>query len=173
MTLQTPTDLFAHELAERLDAEQAILAWLPQQIDECHTDEQARSTLQDCQRGTQQQVQNLERCFQALGGAPPKVQAAAVRGLWQEHETFLRQKPAAEILTFYNLEGAAKTEQYEIAAYNGLVEQAQYLGQPEITRLLQENLAQEQTMGRKVQQASQQAGKRVFQQPAHAMRGRG
>ena len=41
---------------------------------------------------------------------------------------------------------AARTEHYEIAAYEGLVTMAKAMGEPDAARLLEENLKQDKTM---------------------------
>jgi ferritin-like metal-binding protein YciE len=57
--------------------------------------------------------------------------------------------------------GAAKTEHYEIAAYTGLIEQARAMGQTRAAQLLQQNLTQEQTMLRQVEQIGQQLAQQM------------
>jgi ferritin-like metal-binding protein YciE len=53
--------------------------------------------------------------------------------------------------------GAAdKVEHYEIATYRGLIQGAQLMNQPEILRLLQENLRQEEQTAQLIEQSSPQ-----------------
>lgn len=164
MGMQTPQDLFLHELGDMYDAEQRILQMLPAMAKECDND-QVRQAFQRHEQETKQQVQNLDRCFQALGAQRPQATCAAIAGLKQEHDSFLKERPAAQILTMFDLGGAAKTEHYEIASYTGLIEKAQLMGQQQCVQLLQQNLQQEQAMAQRVQQLSQQLG----QQAAQAM----
>ena len=56
----------------------------------------------------------------------------------------------------------ARTEHYEIAAYEGLVTMANAMGEDDVARLLNENLAQEQNALRKIQTI----GKRLAAQGA-------
>lgn len=157
MGMQTPQDLFLHELGDMYDAERRILQMLPAMATECDND-QVRQEFQRHEQETKQQAQNLEQCFQALGAKPPQTTCAAIAGMKQEHDSFLKEKPAPEILTMFDLGGASKTEHYEIASYTSLIEQAQLMGQQECARLLQQNLQQEQAMAMTVRQLSQKLG---------------
>lgn len=53
-------------------------------------------------------------------------------GLLKEKKAFAKEKPSDEILDFYNLGAAQKTERYEITAYETLIEMAGALGQSAI-----------------------------------------
>ena len=56
------------------------------------------------------------------------------------------------------LSGAAETEHHEIAVYESLITQAEELGQPEVVRLLQQNLEMEQHTLDEVKQQQRQVG---------------
>ena len=79
MGMQTPQDLFLHELGDMYDAEQRILQMLPTMAKECDND-QVRQAFQHHEQETKQQVQNLDKCFQALGAKPPQTTCAAIAG---------------------------------------------------------------------------------------------
>jgi ferritin-like metal-binding protein YciE len=162
MGMQTPQDLFVHELGDMYDAEQRILQMLPAMAQECGND-QVRQAFQYHEQQTKQQVRNLDTVFQTLGMKPPQTTCAAIAGLKQEHDSFLKESPSQDILTMFDLGGASKTEYYEIASYTGLIEKAQLMGQQQCVQLLQQNLQQEQEMAQKVQQLSQQLGQQAAQ----------
>lgn len=67
--IQSPADLFVHELATTYDAEQRILQMLNQTAG-MEQNGQVRQALEQHRQETQQQIQNLEQAFQALGVAP-------------------------------------------------------------------------------------------------------
>ncbi|HEY7833953.1 MAG TPA: ferritin-like domain-containing protein [Ktedonobacterales bacterium] len=157
MAMQTPDDLFLHELSDMYDAEQTITNMLPKLAEEAGNSE-VRSAFEMHLRETRQQIQNLDQCFQLLGWQRHKVSCDAVQGLKKEHASFIKEKPEATILTLFDLGAAAKTEHYEIASYEGLITRAGLMGQQEVARLLEANLAQEQEMARKVSQLSLQLG---------------
>lgn len=168
MPMQSPMDLFMHEMGDIYDAENRIAQMLPQLISEAQ-DGQVKSALQQHLQETQQQIQNLDQCFQAMGGQPQRETCAAIQGLKTEHDTFLKEKPSADILQMFDLGAAAKTEHYEIASYTGLIEKSQLMGQQQVTSLLQQNLQQEQAMLQRVMQASQQLSPQMMGQMGQGM----
>lgn len=160
MALQSPRDLFVYELQGMYDAEQRILQMLPVLAQETEN-VQVKQALQQHESETRQQVTNLEQCFQMLGVQPKGVPCQVVAGLKQDHDSLLKEKPTPEVLSLYNLGGAAKTESYEIAAYKGLIEIATLLGDKQCVPLLQQNLRQEEDMLKRVEQLAKQVGKQV------------
>ena len=162
MPIQNVQQLFVHELGDIYDAEQRILQMLPQMANEA-SDGQVKSAFQYHEQQTRQQVKNLEQCFQMLGEQPKRTPCQAIAGLKQEHDSFVQEKPSAEMLTMFDLGGAAKTEHYEIASYQGLIEKANLLGKKDCAQLLQQNLSQEEEMAQKITQISKQMGKQVAQ----------
>jgi ferritin-like metal-binding protein YciE len=91
------------------------------------------------------------------------LQCYAVEGLKREHEEFKKEQPSEQVLAGFIVGAAAKTEHYEIASYQGLVEKARLMGQQEVARLLQENLRQEEQMARRVEQMGRQLGQQMIQ----------
>jgi ferritin-like metal-binding protein YciE len=159
MAIQSAQELFQHELSDMYSAEQAILKMLPQLAGEVK-DAQVKSALQMHEQQTQQQVQNLDQCFQLLGMKRLEhVSCDAVLGLKQEHESFLKEQPSETILTMFDLGAASKTEHYEIASYQGLIEKAQLMGQQNVVQLLRQNLRQEEEMAQKVSQLARELGR--------------
>src|SRR5215469_1123627 len=128
MPMQTPMDLFVHELGDIYDEENRLLQILPALADEASNPQVKNAFLQHL-RETQQQVQNLEQCFQALGQQPQRETCAAIQGLKQEHDTFVKENPSPQVLDMFDLGAGLKTEYYEMASYQGLIEKAQLLGQ--------------------------------------------
>ncbi len=127
MSVQSPLDLFVHELGDIYDAEQRIAQMLPKLAQECE-DSQVKAALEHHLQETKQQIQNLEECFGALGVPPGRQACTTIQGLKQEHDTFLQgETPSADLLQLFDLSGAAKTEAYEIVSYQGLIQQADAL----------------------------------------------
>jgi ferritin-like metal-binding protein YciE len=159
MTVRTPLDLFVRDLGDLYDAEQRFTQIIPALSTEC-PDTQVKAALDHHLQETQQQIQKLEECFRALGTQPQRLVCAAIQGIKQEHDTFLKESPPIRLLQLFDLRGAAKTEAYEIASYQGLVEQARALGQANCAQLLQANLMQEQAMLAQVYQLSRDLGQK-------------
>ena len=162
MTLATPHELFVHELADAMSAEQIILKMLPELAREARHPE-VKQAIQEHERETRQQVQNLEQAFKQLGEKPEPTTCYAAEGLQKEHEALHEEQPTPEILEMANLAGAAKTEHYEIATYTALVQMARDLGQREVATLLRENLDQEKAMAKRVEALSKELGKEAKQ----------
>ena len=154
MALNEPKQLFLHELADQYDAEQQIVRILPDLAREA-PDAQVAQALKAHLEETRQQISNIEQIFDLFGEKPERQSCAAVQGIKQEHDVFTRTHPTAELLGIFDLGGAAKTEHYEIAAYEGLIAMCDALGQPRCAQLLQQNLEQEKTMLQRVIQASE------------------
>ena len=73
----------------------------------------------------------------------------------------MQAQPSPMMLTMFDLGGAAKTEHYEIASYQGLIDQANLMGQKECAQLLQQNLQPEEAMAQKVVLFSRELGPQV------------
>ncbi len=157
MAMHTPKDLFIHELSDIFDAEQKLSKILTTLAQQSNHDE-VKEAFEQHESETLQQISNLEQCFHALGVAPQTSPCQAVAGMKAEHDSFMKEKPSADILTLYNLSAGAKSEHYEIASYKGLIEQANLLGQTQCVHLLEQNLRQEEAMAEKVAQLSHTIG---------------
>ncbi len=155
MPVQNAVDLFVHELGDLYDAEQRIVQMLPQLANESISD-QARDAYQSHEQQTRQQIRNLDQIFQMVGIQPPRVTCAAMQGLKQEHDTFVRDGASQDALTLFDLVAADKTEHYEIASYRNLIEMANVMGQQDVAQLLQQNLRQEEEMAQRVEQMGRQ-----------------
>ncbi|HEY4383607.1 MAG TPA: ferritin-like domain-containing protein [Ktedonobacteraceae bacterium] len=163
MAMQTPKDLFIHELGDIFDAEQKIAQILPAMMQES-TDAQIKKAFEEHEVETKQQINNLKECFQMLNIKPESSPCAAIAGLKQEHDSFLKEKPSDSVLNLFDLGAASKTEHYEIASYKGLIEKAELMGQTQMIELLQQNLKQEEAMAKKVETLSKRLGKQAISQ---------
>lgn len=163
MPMQNPKDLFIHEMGDMFDAEQRILQMLPLLAKECHNP-QVKSAFEQHEQETREQINNLEECFRILGVKPKKAACMAVGGLKQEHDAFLKENPSEDLLTMFDLGGAAKTEYYEMASYKGLIEKANLMGQKQCVYLLQQNFNQEEAMAKRVETLSKQLGQQMISQ---------
>ena len=157
MAMHSPKDLFIHELADIFDAEQKLSKMLPTLAQQSNSDE-VKQAFEQHEQETLLQISNLEQCFHALGVTPETSPCQAVAGMKAEHDSFMKEKPSADVLTLFNLGAGAKSEYYEIASYKGLIEQATLLGQMQCVQLLEQNLKQEEAMAEKVQQLSHKLG---------------
>ncbi|HST87877.1 MAG TPA: DUF892 family protein [Ktedonobacterales bacterium] len=162
MPMTSPSDLFLHELGDIYDEENRLLQILPALASEVDN-QQVKQAFQQHLQETQQQVKNIEQVFQLMGQQPKRETCAAIQGLKQEHDTFMKQEsPSPQITTMFDLGAAAKTEHYEIASYEGLIAACQLMGQQDCAQLLRQNLQQEQAMAQRVSQLSKQLGQQMI-----------
>jgi ferritin-like metal-binding protein YciE len=150
------------ELGDVLYAERMLVKTLPKLQEEASDDELAEGFGEHLEE-TRQHVKNLEEAFEALGEPAKAEKCPAIEGIKKEHDEFVSsESPSPEVLNAFLTGSGARTEHYEIAAYEGLVTMAEAMGEDQVVRLLNENLAQEQKALRKIQAI----GKRLAQQGA-------
>ena len=155
-TVETPTELFVHELGAALTMEETILEMLENLQDKAF-DGKLRQQLQQHHTETQQQIQNLRRIFEALGRQPVKQPCPAIDGLERDGEQLIKQVDDA-LVDSVILGAVIKTEHLEVAVYDGLIIKAEQLDDDDIVALLQENLEQEEaTLDKAVKAAEQSA----------------
>jgi len=159
-TMSDPRELFLHELGDVLYAEQTLVKTLPKLQEEAADEELAQGFGEHLEE-TRQHVKNLERAFEALGEPAKAEKCPGIEGIKKEHDDFVsNESPSQEILDAFLTGAGARTEHYEIAAYEGLVTMAEATGEDEVARLLSENLEQEKQALRKLQTI----GKRLAEQ---------
>jgi len=144
MAMQTIEELFEHELKDIHSAEHALLDVLEGMAGES-SDRDIRKTFAQHRKETQGQIKRLEKIFKSLGQKPEASSCPGIEGLIKEKRAFLREKPSKELLEFYNVGAAQKTERYEITAYETLIDMADKLGLADAVELLEQNLQEEET----------------------------
>ena len=163
-TMTSPEDLFVHELQDVYYAEQTLTKVLPKLAQEVSDDEFSEA-LEHHLDETKEHVANLEQVFEELGVPAKGEKCPGIDGIKEEHDTFLEENdPNDDVLDLFVTGAASRTEHYEIAAYTGLVEMAESLGETKAAELLQANLKQEQAALEKVETIS----KRLLKETAKA-----
>jgi ferritin-like metal-binding protein YciE len=153
--MQTPQDMFVHELSDMLSAEQIIVQMLEEAQGLVQTP-QLRDGLRMHAEQSRQHAQRVQHVLDQVGMAPHPVQCYAAEGLYQSLREAQVAQPSAPVLEGLVTGGACQTEHLEIAAYTGLVNKARAMGMTEAAQLLQQNLQDEQQMLQKVEQIAQQ-----------------
>ena len=162
--MSNPRELFLHELGDVLYAEQTLVKTLPKLKEEASDDELASGFSAHLEE-TRQHVKNVQQAFAQLGEPAKAEKCPGIEGIKKEHDEFVaNESPSPEVLDAFLTGAAARTEHYEIAAYEGLVTMAQAMGETEVVRLLNENLEQEKAALQKVRTV----GKRLAQEGAKA-----
>ena len=142
-TMSDPRELFLHELGDVLFAEQVLVKALPKLQQEA-SDEELSNGFGEHLEETKQHVKNIEQAFEELGEPAKAEQCPGIEGIKKEHDDFVaKESPSQDILDAFLTGAGARTEHYEIAAYEGLITMAQAMGEDDVARLLKENLAQE------------------------------
>ena len=153
--MKTLHELFLHELQDIYDAEQQLTKALPQ-VEKETTDPLLKQRIHQHIAETEQQIRNLEACFQALGEKPKAEKCAGMAGLITEKQMMMKENPSTEVLQVVNLTGSTKIEHYEICAYTGLISLATMMGHVECERLLKQNLQDENNMAEFLEQNTRQ-----------------
>jgi len=167
-TMSDPRELFLHELGDVLYAERTLVKALPKLQEEA-SDEELRMGFEEHLEQTKRHVKNVEQAFEALGEKPTAEKCPGIDGIKKEHDEFVaNESPSQDVLDSFLTGAGARTEHYEIAAYEGLVTMAEAMGETDVVQLLNENLEQErgaleklQSIGKRLAQAgAKQSGAR-------------
>jgi ferritin-like metal-binding protein YciE len=149
--MSDPRDLFLHELGDVLYAEKTLVKALPKLQAEA-SDDELSSGFADHLEETRQHVKNLEQAFEALGEPAKAEKCPGIEGIKKEHDDFVaNESPTSEVLDAFLTGAGARTEHYEIAAYEGLVTMATAMGEDDVASLLKKNLEQEKAALAKMQ----------------------
>ena len=149
--MSDPRELFLHELGDVLYAERTLVKALPKLQEEA-SDEELAKGFGDHLEETRQHVKNVEQAFEALGEKAKAEKCPGIEGIKQEHDDFVsNESPSQEVLDAFLTGAGARTEHYEIAAYEGLVTMAEAMGEKEVVTLLSQNLDEEKAALRKMQ----------------------
>ena len=162
--MSNPRDLFLHELGDVLYAERTLVKALPKLQEEA-SDEELAQGFADHLEETRRHVKNVEQAFEALGEEVKAEKCPGIEGLKKEHDDFVaNESPSQEVLDAFLTGAGARTEHYEIAAYEGLVIMADAMGEDGVATLLTENLEEEKAALRTMQSI----GKRLAKDGAKA-----
>ena len=165
--IRDPRELFLHELGDILYVERSLAdEALPKLIGEVR-DSEFKAGLEKHLEQTQQHVTNVEKVFEILGETPHEEECIAFEGLKKEHEEMTKES-ASSLIDLVDLGAAARTENYEIAAYEGLRRMAKALGENDAVELLDANLAQEKEALREVEKISTRISNESFAELASA-----
>ena len=160
--IQDPDKLFEHELGMALGAERKVLSTLKKLEREAQRDE-LKQQLRHHAGETEQQIKNIERAFEALGGKATGHHHESAEGIATEGEKMIGMVDDQLVDTVI-LGAAAKTEHVEIAMYEDLITKAEAMGEEDVVSLLQENLEQEQHTLEEVKKASQKLAQQLATQ---------
>jgi ferritin-like metal-binding protein YciE len=148
--ITSPRELFLHELGDILYVERSLASeTLPKLIEEVE-DEELTAGLEKHLEQTRRHVSNVEEVFGIFGEEAKAEECIGFEGLKDEHDQLV-EKASPALIDLLDLGAAARTENYEIAAYESLRRMAKALGEDQAVELLDENLKQEKEALRQVE----------------------
>ena len=158
-----PKELLVHELGDLLYAERRFLTATKKLAREAN-DPMLKQRIEQHVGETEQQIERLQRAFEAIGEKAKAEKCEAAIGLREEHDSFKsEEKPSPEILEAFDLGSGLRVEHYEIAGYRSAIAVANALGQTEAAEILKESLAEEEAMANFLEENAPAALKRLFE----------
>jgi ferritin-like metal-binding protein YciE len=157
-TIETPRQLFVHELGAALTMEKKILDLLPK-LEEAANDPTLKQNLRQHKSETEGHVRNIEQVFRALGEPVDEESCPAIEGLEKEGQSLLG-KVDNSLSDAVILSGVVETEAHEISVYDGLITKAEEMGEDDVVALFQENLEQEQATLQKARESTRKLARK-------------
>jgi ferritin-like metal-binding protein YciE len=148
--MQTGREFFIHGLTDIYDAEQQLVEALGE-LAQDSSNAQLKKAFESHRQQTEKQVERLDQVFEILGEQPEQTECHGIRGIIQEKKSFQEEDPSPDLVDVFNVGGGIKTELYEIAEYESLIDLAEELGEKKIARLLGQTLKEEQATLKKMQ----------------------
>jgi ferritin-like metal-binding protein YciE len=147
--IKTMEDLFLDEIRDLYDAEKQLTRALPEMAEAASSDE-LRNAFEEHLTQTENQVQRLERIFEAMDEKPTGKKCAAMTGLIKEGDETVGATEETAVRDAGLIAAAQKVEHYEISGYGSARTHAEILGNNYAVRLLDETLAEEKQADRKL-----------------------
>jgi ferritin-like metal-binding protein YciE len=160
--INTPEKLYQHKLGAALNMEQTVLNMLDDNAEEAK-DDQLKQLLRHHHDETQQQIDNLERAFEAFGWDVDETADVAFKAFDKQAKAEVKMTDDAlddDVI----LGAAAETEHREIAVYEWLITHANAMGRDDVAQLLQENCDQEQHTLEEVRSETERIATRTMAQ---------
>ena len=156
MALETLRDLFLNELRDMYHAEKQLVRALPRMAKAADSDE-LRQAIEKHLGETEGQVERLEGVFQSLGETARGKRCQGMEGIVEEGKEILEEDGQEPVIDAAIIAAAQKVEHYEIASYGCLITYADLLGEREASRLLKQNLAEEEATDKALSQLAERS----------------
>jgi ferritin-like metal-binding protein YciE len=142
--MNTLRELFEDTLRDVYYAENAIMKALPKMIKAADS-KKLQAIFADHLAETKGQISRLEQVFEALNVKPSAKECHAIKGILEEGEELIGEKPSPVVMDAGLLAAAQAVEHYEMARYGTLRAWADQLGMTQAAKLLQQTLAEEKS----------------------------
>jgi ferritin-like metal-binding protein YciE len=148
--------LFEHDLKTMLWVERKLADEVLPELREMVHDADLKHDVEHHLSETKAHVRNLERVFELIHVKPEAEQSEVLKGLRKQHDEGMKMisEDDEALRDLFHTHVITKNEHVEIAAYNGLIELAEQLGEEDVAIALRENLEQEESALRKAEAAS-------------------
>lgn len=147
-------ELFEDQLKDIYWAEKALTKALPKMIKNA-TSQELIDSLTGHLSETEEQINRLEKVFEALGKKAASKKCDAMEGLIKEAEDIMESCEEGVMCDAGIILAAQKVEHYEIASYGTLCSFAKILGEDDVATLLQQTLDEEKEADQKLSEIAQ------------------
>jgi len=161
MQLNSPRDLFLHELHLIYDAEHTIAELASDAAGKVQDQNLVQLLSGDAQE-VGQEVKKLEQCFQALGAQPQRMTCNAVEGIRKDYQSARDQNPSSDVFDLAVLAIFIKIEHYEVATYRWLIDQAMLMGETQVAQTLQSILVEEEESASRQERLSHELSQQML-----------
>lgn len=135
--------LFTDGLKDIYWAENQLILSLPKMAKSAYSKELQQAILNHLEQ-TKAQVERIEQVFEILERKPMARKCDAMEGLVKEGEAVIETTDARTPARDLGITMASqKVEHYEMAAYAGLIQLAEALGEPSVVEILSQSLTEE------------------------------
>ena len=142
MEIETLRDLYIEELKDLYSAERQLVKALPKMV-KASTHPELKRAFADHLQQTEGHVERLETIFADLDISPRGKKCVGMKGIVEEANELVKEKPAAEVLDAGLISKAQHVEHYEMAGYGTVRTYAEQLGERKHVTLLQQTLDEE------------------------------
>lgn len=147
--IRTIDDLFVNTLRDIHYAEKQIAEALPHMIDKARS-RPLKRVFQAHLKEARNQIKRVEQVFQMHGARPKHIDCPAIDGILEEAIDIGGAVPDNGVIDAALVAALRVVEHFEIARYGALVAWAKELGRDDCAMLLQQNLAEEKAVDRKL-----------------------
>jgi ferritin-like metal-binding protein YciE len=154
--LNSLDDLLVHELQDIYNAEGQILKALPKMI-KAASHPELQSAFEEHLEQTEGQVERLDQVFKLLGVPAKGRKCEGMAGLIEEGKKIMEEDAEPPVMDAALIAAAQKVEHYEIASYGCLITYADLLGERDASRLLKQNLSEEEATDKALSQLAERS----------------
>ena len=154
MKLDNLRKLYINELRDIYNAENQLLKALPKMAKGASSDE-LKHAFENHLQETEGQVERLEEIFEDLDESPKGKTCHGMKGLVEEGSEILEEEGEKSVLDAGIIAAAQKVEHYEIASYGTVRTFAEFLGEKQAAKLLQQTLDEEGTANEKLNELAE------------------